>query len=588
MKILLLNPQFDTLHLLAEGLRQEGAIVLEAVLPSDVLPILQMHGRTVDLAILHREGDSGRGDAGVQLIRDIRAQSEQADLPLILTSLNWGDSQFSQHQSTPSACHAYLKLPAEPSVLARLVEKVLQVSLPQERGRDEDSLRSKRSAGGAEVPPTASSTASPSPEASSAGEGIAISLDNVPELSMQGASQSSPQVRGPAGPMLEDASGLYTRSVSVSHVAPSSMTISLEAPLNLSRGPQLQSGAPAESSLEIAAPLEVGGASAVGAAGLDLTLEAPSLEGIPSLSPETLSMEGSVDLSSAAPSPVSAEAPSPEAPSPEVPDSEVPDSGSPLLISSLSDHEIRNWVQPPVGDAIVPGGASESPDLETLKRYLMLREQDVAALSVQLRTSKAQVKALNDQLEVERVRAVELTHETERQKQVLRDVELEKQAVRDSADSELEEMRLQMRARGDKMRLLELQVKDAALEMDQLRERVRSDLRRIRVREQELENRLELLKKDSGAQLAAREEKLNEARRKADVLEFNNELLQSQIAKERAVSQKLREQLAQVSRMVRMAGGMLAGEEGVEGSTASASKADDFLVSQSQKTSRAA
>jgi chromosome segregation ATPase len=241
-----------------------------------------------------------------------------------------------------------------------------------------------------------------------------------------------------------------------------------------------------------------------------------------------------------------------------------------------------------VGDAIVPGGASESPDLETLKRYLMLREQDVAALSVQLRTSKAQVKALNDQLEVERVRAVELTHETERQKQVLRDVELEKQAVRDSADSELEEMRLQMRARGDKMRLLELQVKDAALEMDQLRERVRSDLRRIRVREQELENRLELLKKDSGAQLAAREEKLNEARRKADVLEFNNELLQSQIAKERAVSQKLREQLAQVSRMVRMAGGMLAGEEGVEGSTASASKADDFLVSQSQKTSRAA
>jgi len=569
MKVLLFNPQYDTLHLLAEGLRQDGAIVLEALVPGDVLPILQMHGRTIDLAILNREGESGRGDVGVQLIREIRAQADQADLPLILTSLNWGDAQFTQHQSTPSACHAYLKLPVESGVLARLVEKVLQVSLPEERGRDEDALRSKRATG--ESAP-AGVEAAPS-------EGIAISLASAADLPEIGRTVTAQKSGVSAGPVLEDASNLYLNSSGFTRALPSKMTISLEAPLSLSSAPQISftseqpaASLPPQSPPELTLVLDEAGTE---------PLKSPAQPHVP-LQVEPADLQLAPDLTPTA---------APETFQPEQAQPFV-DAAAPLLMSSLernlSDQQIRNWVQPPVGDAVVPGGATQSPDLETLKRYLMLREQDVATLSAQLRTAQTQVKALSDQLEIEKVRATELIHENERQKQTIRDAELERQAVRDSADTEMEEMRIQMRARGDKMRFLELQVKDASLEMEQLRERVRSDLRRIRVREQELENRLELLKKDSGAQLAAREEKLNEARRRADVLEFNNELLQSQVEKEREASKKLREQLAQVSRMMRMAGGVLEGEESGVAASGSAASAGALGVSHEQKTGRAA
>ena len=42
----------------------------------------------------------------------------------------------------------------------------------------------------------------------------------------------------------------------------------------------------------------------------------------------------------------------------------------------------------PMDDAVVPGGAANAPDSDTLKKYLYLREQDVTALSAQLRQAR--------------------------------------------------------------------------------------------------------------------------------------------------------------------------------------------------------
>ena len=59
---------------------------------------------------------------------------------------------------------------------------------------------------------------------------------------------------------------------------------------------------------------------------------------------------------------------------------------------------------------------------------------------------------------------------------------------------------------------------------ERLRERVRQDIRKIRAREKELENRIEMVKSETGAVLAARESMILELKRKLDTAEFNLDL----------------------------------------------------------------
>ena len=65
----------------------------------------------------------------------------------------------------------------------------------------------------------------------------------------------------------------------------------------------------------------------------------------------------------------------------------------------------------------------------------------------------------------------------------------------ESLQSEIDELRFQLKARGDKVKVVENRLRETNEETERLKERVRSDIRKIRVHEKELENRLEILKK---------------------------------------------------------------------------------------------
>jgi chromosome segregation ATPase len=211
----------------------------------------------------------------------------------------------------------------------------------------------------------------------------------------------------------------------------------------------------------------------------------------------------------------------------------------------------------PLGDAVVPGGAAQAPDSETLKKYLLLREQDVAVLSSQLKATKEQVHALDGKLREEQNKGADLTHANGELIRKLDDYNRDRQQAFEGMQSEMNELRFQLKAKGDKARLLDVRVREAAEETERLKERVRTDIRKIRVREKELENRLEIMKKDSEALIAARENKIIELKRKLDLLEFNMDLLQDQHAREKENATKLKERLAKAAQVVRVAGGLL-------------------------------
>lgn len=211
----------------------------------------------------------------------------------------------------------------------------------------------------------------------------------------------------------------------------------------------------------------------------------------------------------------------------------------------------------PSEEALIPGLASQAPDEDTLKKYLLLREQDVVVLSNQLKQAKEQIFRLEQQVKQAQAIQSELQHVAKEQQGRIDDFEKEKAHALEMVRRENFELQFDLKKKLEDNRSLEIKNREAARENERIKERIRVDIRKIRVREKELENKLEVLKRDTDALLATRESRLIELKRRMDILEFNNDLLHDQLAKEKGISQELRNKLEKASQMVRLAKGLL-------------------------------
>jgi hypothetical protein len=198
-----------------------------------------------------------------------------------------------------------------------------------------------------------------------------------------------------------------------------------------------------------------------------------------------------------------------------------------------------------------------SPDMEALKTYLSMREQDVAVLTGQLRSSKERMQQLESLLKMEEARNAEMQEMLSKAEQKIKNYNLEKQVEIEVLQKQTEDLEAQLKEKTDKARGIETRLKLMSEEVNKVKDRVRVDIRRIRVREKELEGQLEILKKDSGALLQARDEKIQELKRRIDILEFNMELVQEQYEKERKSTDELKMKLRDAAQAMKQANGFL-------------------------------
>ena len=126
---------------------------------------------------------------------------------------------------------------------------------------------------------------------------------------------------------------------------------------------------------------------------------------------------------------------------------------------------------------------------------------------------------------------------------------------------EVERSRFEVKAKIDQIKFLDEKLKESADQYEKLKERVRIDIRKIRVREKELENKLEILKRDSETLISSREHKILELKRRIDLLEFNYDMLQDKLETEKGniTNHKSREE--QVLKVLRLAMGIVEGEQ---------------------------
>jgi hypothetical protein len=693
MKIILLNPNIDAGHKISRYLQAKDMALIFPLDATELWQTLQLHGTSVDLLIIHLEDREGNPTASLNLIEKIKSDLLQRDLPIVLTTAKWSETQCLTHQASPQGVNAYLIEPVSEEKIWETIQSVNpqhMADVPPEFtesqpslisvediskvfSQKEDSLLSPEHDIVLEDPEEPQPPGSP--ELSQLGLG---SPEEPPQFTLNqpilmntavptGTGMEFP-TGGHAPVPLPPATGEIISTLSAleapartvpSEAAENSSSLSAisipglmssdNEPLQLDgfagqeneKKATLEIGSSAEPVLDLGftleAPIEPGAEPAEGLLAVGSLLDSPLELGSASASPSEMGLLSEVpfDLGS----PLDADPllkieesslpasllPSPPASPPTLTQTGISIAAvalSGLAIESPSipqqkmelgppevDHEVaqempylftnssqKKGKQPPpfdpafifaepMGNAVVPGGAAHAPDLETFQRYLMLREQDVAVLSNQLKASQDQTAQLQQNLREEKARNAELSHITQEQKAKIDSFNKEKEIELESLQNEIRELRFQSKAKTDKARIMENQVRDVSDEMDHLKERVRSDIRKIRVREKELENRLEIVKKDSEALISGRENKITELKRKLDLLEFNMDLLQDQCNREKENAIKLRERLAKAAQVVRVAGGLLdSGQVGGAREMIAASDLD-ALVANKQKAS---
>ncbi len=545
MKILFLNPYIDAEHHIVSMIQEKGHAVLVAGYPEEAWHLLQIHGTTVDIAVVHKEGKGPEEESlGFSFITRFKGDLNHSDLPFVITSEIWGDQEFARHQQTSMGANGYLRWPATAENIFRIVQEVLGSS-----------------------------------QASSAFSGANIENDGVhledSKLIFADIKEKNKTSSDSPAIVLEAPPDEVTKIPEKSKTIPTAMFVQdvpdlLPLPsLPTPEEPDVEFGSPtAKEEVQLATrniSLDLNPASAD--AGIDLGVDvAVDVGGKTDATVPIRQSEVRLDAQEINFNP-SAEK-EPEIKNKNEIENEPEKDVMPYLFQRGSQGRKENSLSressglafalaQAVGDAVVPGGAVQSPDVETLKKYLLLREQDVAVLSSQLKTVKEQVASLDRLLQEEKSKNIELAHQNETQKRKIDHFEQEKVSLSEGLQAELNELKYQMKTKADKARLLETQVKEAAEETDKIRERVKSDIRKIRVREKELENRLEILKKDSESLVTSRENKIIELKRKIDLLEFNMDLLQDQYMREKEKTVKLKERLSRAAQVVRVAGGLL-------------------------------
>ncbi len=142
------------------------------------------------------------------------------------------------------------------------------------------------------------------------------------------------------------------------------------------------------------------------------------------------------------------------------------------------------------------------------------------------------------------------------------ELKIEIQILKKRTFKDIEEYKYQYHMAKEKKDILEDKIRNYKLEFSKLNQKVRIDLNQIKQREIELENQLEMVKKDAENQVKNRDLKILELKRNIDALEFNMENVSIKEQKAKIDKVKLEDRLGNVMKTLRSSIQML--EEDVD------------------------
>jgi len=201
--------------------------------------------------------------------------------------------------------------------------------------------------------------------------------------------------------------------------------------------------------------------------------------------------------------------------------------------------------------------SADSQDIELVRKYLKVKEEQLEISE----SEKEELAIENERLQNEahhlQMKMREFEHLNDEISRKVKQMEEDQDLLReDKKRIELEKERME-KSLEEKIKLLEEENGQAAENYENLRQRVRKDIRKIRENEKDLETRLELLRKDSETLLIARDSHVIDLQRKIDALEFDLDQLQDSRVQAQMEAERYLSKLAKVSRALQIAIGMI-------------------------------
>lgn len=178
-------------------------------------------------------------------------------------------------------------------------------------------------------------------------------------------------------------------------------------------------------------------------------------------------------------------------------------------------------------------------------------EEEKVRLAATIRQLREERQTVLTKIEDEKRKNDDVIQENLGLKAELEEIKIEMEIIKKRHLEELEDFKNQTRLLQSKKGLYDEKIKKYQKDIQQYEKRVKVDVGRIRQRESELENQLELVRHDAQSQVQTRDEKILELKRKIDTLEFNMENMSIQEKKAREDKNLLEEKLLKVMKTLR-------------------------------------
>lgn len=207
---------------------------------------------------------------------------------------------------------------------------------------------------------------------------------------------------------------------------------------------------------------------------------------------------------------------------------------------------------------------ADAEDVDVLRKYLHIKEEQLEIAE----SERDELVMENERIQREahqlQVRLREFEHQHDELTKKLAQMLDEKETQEREFLLEKESFEQSEKEYSEKVRALESKVSEANEKYENLRVRVRKDIRKIRANEKDLEARLELLRKDSQTLLHARDEKVLEQQRKIDALEFDLDQVQDSRVQAEMEAERYLAKLSRVARALNIAVNMIEEEPAKE------------------------
>lgn len=167
--------------------------------------------------------------------------------------------------------------------------------------------------------------------------------------------------------------------------------------------------------------------------------------------------------------------------------------------------------------------------MDVLRKYITLKEQESSDLKEQQRQYQAYVRKLTSEVQSFQRKAHDLASEVELLKARAKSFDQEREESERAHREELVRLKGayedQIRRTGN----VSAEYKELDRRREEWKAKVREDLKRIKLKERELENKYELLKRDTQALLDSKDKHVMDLKRKNDALELEMESLEERL-----------------------------------------------------------